>query len=268
MRGRSVLSRLCGLGVAGFLAILVAGGAAAAGPPDSPAQPAGPAAGAADAASVVTLAAAETEAPPSAAPAAAPAPAPTAPAPIVLPPPRTTGGMPLREALAARRSTREFGPAALPPQVLSDLLWAAFGVNRPDSGRRTAPSAKNWQEIDVYVATEAGVYLYDAQAHALRPVLAGDRRADTGGQPFVATAPVNLVYVADDARTGQSTPEERALYGAADAAFVAQNVYLFCAAEGLGCVVRGWVDREALAAAWGLRPQQRVILAQTVGYPR
>ena len=257
MRRKSFLSRSSALGVAGLLGILMMGGAAAAGPADSPDRPAA----AADAtAAAATLAAADA--------APLPAAAPAAPAPIVLPPPRTTGGMPLREALAARRSTREFGPDALPPQVLGDLLWAAFGVNRPDSGRRTAPSAKNWQEIDVYVATEAGVYLYDAGAHALRPVLVGDRRADTGGQPFVATAPVNLVYVADDARTGQSTPEERALYGAADAAFVAQNVYLFCAAEGLGCVVRGWVDREALAAAWGLRPQQRVILAQTVGYPK
>lgn len=261
MRKRSAQSRFCALGVAGLLGILMVSGVAAAGPAAAAAEPAGPAAAAADdAAAVATLAVAAA--------AATPAAAPAAPAPIVLPPPHTTGGMPLREALAARHSTREFGPAALPLQVLGDLLWAAFGVNRPDSGRRTAPSAKNWQEIDVYVATEAGVYLYDAPAHALRPVLAGDRRADTGGQPFVATAPVNLVYVADDARTGQSTPEERALYSAADAAFIAQNVYLFCAAEGLGCVVRGWVDREALAAAWGLRPQQRVILAQTVGYPK
>lgn len=259
MPRRSALSRSCALGVAGLLGILLAGGAAAAGPVAAPARPAGLAA-AADDAAVAARGAAATAAPSAVAPAA--------PAALVLPPPRTTGGMPLREALAARRSTREFGPAALPPQTLSDLLWAAFGVNRPDSGRRTAPSAKNWQEIDVYVATEAGVYLYDARAHALQPVLGGDRRADTGGQPFVAAAPVNLVYVADDARTGQSTPEERALYGAADAAFIAQNVYLFCAAEGLGCVVRGWVDREALAAAWGLRPQQRVILAQTVGYPK
>lgn len=264
MRKRSAQSQFCALGVAGLLGILMVSGVAAAGQAGLPTPPAGSAAAAAaDDAAVTTLAAADAAAPPAAAPAA-----PAAPAPIVLPPPHTTGGMPLREALAARHSTREFGPAALPPQALGDLLWAAFGVNRPDSGRRTAPSAKNWQEIDVYVATEAGVYLYDAPAHALRPVLAGDRRADTGGQPFVATAPVNLVYVADDARTGQSTPEERALYSAADAAFIAQNVYLFCAAEGLGCVVRGWVDREALAAAWGLRPQQRVILAQTVGYPK
>ena len=117
--------------------------------------------------------------------------------PIELPKPRTEGGMPLMEALKARKTSRSFSREKLPEQVLSDLLWAACGVNRPDSGKRTAPSAVNWQEIDVYVAMAEGVYLYNAKAHRLEPVLAKDLRAMTGTQPFVRDAPVNLVYVAD-----------------------------------------------------------------------
>ncbi len=185
-----------------------------------------------------------------------------------LPPARTTGGKPLMEALAARHSGREFAPTELSPQMLGDLLWAAFGINRADSGKRTAPSAMNWQEIDVYVATASGVYVYDAKAHALTPVLAGDHRGATGSQPFVAAAPVNLVYVADSARAKRASESDRQLYTGADAAFVAANVYLFCASEGLETVVRGSVDRPALAKLLNLRSDQQVILAQTVGYPK
>ena len=170
------------------------------------------------------------------------------------------------DALKARQSARTFAPDALAPQVLSNLLWATNGVNRPD-GRRTAPSARNWQEIDVYVVMTAGAYVYDARAHSLKPVAAGDHRAKTGTQAYVNTAPVNLVYVADLAKTGQSPAEERDLFTPADAGFIAQNAYLFCASEGLAVVVRGLIDRPVLAKALNLRPDQRIILAQTVGYP-
>ncbi len=186
---------------------------------------------------------------------------------VGLPPPQTEGGMPLLQALRERHSTREFSPQALPPQVLSDLLWAAAGVNRPESGKRTAPSARDWREIDVYVATADGAYRFDPDAHALRPVLARDVRALTGTQDFVAKAPVNLVYVANMDRMGAAAPEQKALYSATDTGFIAQNVYLFCASAGLATVVRGSIDREALAAALGLGPNQSIILAQTVGYP-
>jgi hypothetical protein len=117
--------------------------------------------------------------------------------PVQLPKPRTDGGKPLMQALAARHSTREFVDRALPVQTLSDLLWAAFGVNRPATGGRTAPSAMNWQEIEVYVVTAEGACVYDARAHALKLVAAGDHRADTGVQPFVKDAAVDLVFVAD-----------------------------------------------------------------------
>lgn len=184
-----------------------------------------------------------------------------------LPSPQTTGGKPLLQALQERRSTREFAGKPLAPQLLSSLLWAAAGVNRPESGHRTAPSARDWREIDIYVATADGVFVYDPNAHALRRVLARDVRAFTGRQDFVATAPLNLVYVADLNRMAEAGDEDRNRYAAADTGFIAQNVYLFCASAGLNTVVRGLVDRAALAAALGLAPHQRIILAQTVGYP-
>jgi SagB-type dehydrogenase family enzyme len=172
------------------------------------------------------------------------------------------------QVLKDRHTSREFSSQKLPPQVLCNLLWAAFGVNRPDSGKRTAPSAMNWQEIDIYVATQDGLYVYDAKANALNPVLAQDVRGATGQQPFVKEAPVNLFYVADLAKTARAGGEDQILYTAADTGFIAQNVYLFCASEGLAAVVRGSVDRGALAKLAKLRPDQKIILAQTVGYPK
>jgi SagB-type dehydrogenase family enzyme len=187
---------------------------------------------------------------------------------IQLPAPKMEGGMPLMQALKARQTIRDFLPDKLTPQVMSDMLWAAFGINRPESGKRTAPSAVNWQEIDVYVALEEGCYLYDAKANQLLPVLAKDIRGDTGPQPFVAGAPVNLVFVADYTRMGKADDQAKATYSACDTGFISQNVYLFCASEGLGTVVRGYVDKEALAKTMNLRPEQKVVLAQTVGYPK
>lgn len=186
--------------------------------------------------------------------------------PIELPKPQTDIGRPLMQALEQRRSTRAFSGQSLPAQVLSNLLWAAFGVNRPESAHRTAPSAMNWQETDIYVATAEGLYVYDAKALLLKPVLRGDLRATTGTQPFVKDAPMNLVYVADLAKT-RGSAAERDLFVAADVGFIAENVYLFCASEGLATVVRGSIDRPALATAMHLRPDQRIVLAQTVGYP-
>jgi nitroreductase len=185
--------------------------------------------------------------------------------PIALPQPQTDGGRPLMQVLKERKTTRDFAADKLPLQMLSNLLWAAFGVNRPD-GRRTAPSAMNRQEIDIYVAISEGLFVYNAQANRLEPVLAQDVRAATGTQSFVGAAPLDLVYVADLAKAGSEPDVE--LYTAADTGFIAQNVYLFCASEGLATVVRGSVDRAALAKAMKLRPDQKIILAQTVGYPK
>lgn len=188
--------------------------------------------------------------------------------PISLPSPQTDGGKPLMQALKDRHTTREFSSEKLSPQMLSNLLWAAFGINRPETGKRTAPSAMNWQEIDIYVASADGLYVYDAKGNKLDPVLAEDVRGATGMQPFVKDAPLDLVYVADLAKTGKSSAEDKNFYTAADAGFIAQNVYLFCASEGLAVVVRGSVDRAALAKMMKLRPDQKILLGQTVGYPK
>lgn len=145
--------------------------------------------------------------------------------PIQLPPPQTTGGRPLMQVLSDRKSTREFGPGTLSPQMLSNLLWAAFGINRPD-GRRTAPSATNWQEVSIYVATAEGAYIYDAKDNVLNPVVEGDHRASTGTQSFVKDAAVNLVYVSDLSKTDNAVSSEAEMYTAADVGFIAQNVYL------------------------------------------
>jgi SagB-type dehydrogenase family enzyme len=171
------------------------------------------------------------------------------------------------QALKVRRSAREFSPKPLPPQILSNLLWAAFGVNRPATGGRTAPSAHGWQEIDIYAAMEDGLFRYDHEAHALQGIKAADVRRDTGHQEFVGIAPLDLVYVADFGRMGGAGNDERVMYSSADAAFIGQNVYLCCAQEGLATVVRGWIDRSGLARTMGLDAEQKIVLAQTVGYP-
>jgi nitroreductase len=187
--------------------------------------------------------------------------------PITLPAAQTEGGRPLMQVLKDRKSTREFSNEKLPLQILSNLLWAAFGINRP-GGQRTAPSAVNWQEIDIYVALADGLYLYDARGNALQPVLAEDVRAATGIQPFVKEAPVNLIYVADYDKPGRVPEGEKDFWSAANVGFIAENAYLYCASEGLVVVVRAMIDRPALAKVMKLRPRQRILLAQTVGYPK
>jgi SagB-type dehydrogenase family enzyme len=188
--------------------------------------------------------------------------------PIQLPKPQMDGSRPLMQVLKDRKSSRAFSTEELPVQVLGNLLWASFGINRPDTGHRTAPSAVNWQEIDIYVATTNGLYLYEAKGHTLQPVLAKDIRAETGRQPFVKDAPVELIYVADYSRMGKGAEEEKNLYSAMDTGFISENAYLFCASEGLATVVRASVDKAALAKVMNLRPDQKIILAQTVGYPK
>ncbi|GIK87114.1 MAG: SagB/ThcOx family dehydrogenase [Burkholderiales bacterium] len=186
---------------------------------------------------------------------------------IDLPPPEAAAQGTLMQALRLRRSIREYADRPLDLPVLSSLLWAAFGVNRPQSGQRTAPSAHNWQEIDVHAALPEGLYRYDALAHVLHLAVAGDLRALTGVQEFVGRAPVNLVYVADFARMDGGDEDDLPFLAGADAAVIAQNVYLYAASVGLATVVRGLIDRRALARAMRLRPQQRIVLAQSVGYP-
>ena len=184
-----------------------------------------------------------------------------------LPLPDTSGGLPLMQTLKERKSSRSFADKPVSPQILSNLLWAAFGINRPD-GRRTAPSAMNWLEIDIYIASQKGLFIYDAQSNSMRLLSRYDIRGTTGTQDFVKTAPVNLIYVADMSEVRSVSKENEDLWVGADCGFIAQNVYLFCASEGLVCVVRGSINKKELANAMNLRPDQKIILAQSVGYPK
>jgi len=185
---------------------------------------------------------------------------------IKLDPPRMERGKTLMESLNTRRSSRSFSGKDIPIAVLSDLMWAAFGVNRPDTGLRTAPSAMNLQEIDLYVAMKSGLYLFDHKTNTLEPVLPEDIRELTGVQDFTQIAPVNLIFVADFSRM-RSDKDSKIFYSAVDTGFISQNVYLFCASEGLSTVVLGWVKKPELKKAMGLREEQEIILTQPVGYP-
>ncbi len=187
--------------------------------------------------------------------------------PIQLLAPQLDKGKTLMQALVERKSSRSFSANKLPDRILSNMLWAACGINRSGSGHRTSPSAMNWQEIDIYVASSEGLFLYAPKEHSLKPVLNRDIRSLTGKQPFVSEAPLDLIYVADHSKMGGANAEERIFYSAADAGFISENVYLYCASEGLATVVRGLIDRELLADAMKLRTNQKIILAQTVGYP-
>jgi nitroreductase len=188
--------------------------------------------------------------------------------PIQLPEPKLDQSKSLGQALKDRKTTREYSEGNLPQQTLSNLLWAAWGINRPDSGRRTAPSALNRQAIDVYVAMADGTYLYDPKGHALVPVVKSDLRIQTGTQSYFKDAAINLVYVADLSKMGDTEETAKMYLAAADTGFIAENVYLFCASEGLATVFRASVDKPKLAEAMKLRPDQRITFAQTVGLPK
>jgi hypothetical protein len=183
-------------------------------------------------------------------------------------PETTVSQHPLLQVLRDRKTSRDFATRALDRQMLADLLWAAYGVNRPGEGKRTAPSAHDWQYIDIYVADAAGLYKYDARRPALDRVMTGDIRALTGIEEYAARAPVDLVYVADERKMDANLPADlRMLFGAATAGAICQNVYLYCAAMSLHTGVRADIERTALHKAMGLAPEQKILLAQSVGYP-
>ncbi len=177
---------------------------------------------------------------------------------VQLPAPDRTGGKPLMQALNERQSIRSYQDRQLAKQQLSDLLWAANGFNRND--KRTAPTANNRQEQELYVVTKEGVYFYDAKNHFLKEIKKGDYRAQTGMQDFVAGAALNLIFVVDMDKASSRQ------YACIDCGYVSQNIYLYCASEGLGTVARGSFDKEALSKLLGLPSNQEVLLTQSVGY--
>jgi SagB-type dehydrogenase family enzyme len=184
-----------------------------------------------------------------------------------LPAPQKTGGLPLMDALAKRSTARAFDAKELSSQQISSLLWAAFGINRLD-GKRTAPSARNFQETDIYVLLKSGVYVYNARSNKLDRVSAEDLRALGGTQAFATNAPVTLVFVADLSKMGKGSDENKLNTAHIDVGYISQNVYLFCTSEGLVTGARMSVDKAALGPKLKLRPDQMIILAHSVGYPK
>lgn len=173
------------------------------------------------------------------------------------------------EALSVRETKRDFSSQKLNNQQLSDLLWATFGINRPESGKRTAPSAVNWQETDIYVCLDSGVYNYDAKKNELTAIMSGDYRKDMGRQGFTADAALMFVFVADYSKMSVlASKEDKDFYSAVDVGYISQNVYLFCASENMATVVLGWIDRDKIKKILNLKDNQRVILTQCVGFPK
>jgi nitroreductase len=187
---------------------------------------------------------------------------------IDLPPPWKDGGKPLAQAVWGRRSIREFADKPVPIEVLSNLLWTACGVNRPATADRTVPSWRHAIESEIFVAAADGAWSYDARTHRLTQVLADDIRVQTGMQAFVGSAPLNLVYVADGRRLEGASAEEKRLWAFTDTGFIGQNVYLFCASEGLATVFRASLDRGRLAQTLQLPATKFITCVQTVGYPK
>ena len=187
---------------------------------------------------------------------------------FALPEPNKTGGMPIMEALNNRHSTRSFTEQKLSKEQMSNLLWAGFGVNRPLKDKRTAPSARNFKEIDIYVCIKEGVFIYKPTTNSLMQISDEDIREITGTQNYVKDAAVNLVYIADYSRLANPEAKERQIWAYANAGFISQNIYLYCASEGLGTIVRALVPREVLAKKLNLKFNQEIILAQTVGYEK
>ncbi|HOY39653.1 MAG: SagB/ThcOx family dehydrogenase [Bacteroidales bacterium] len=187
---------------------------------------------------------------------------------IDLPEPVMSGGKPLMDVFKSRCSQRSFSNQELTLQSISNLLWAANGINRPDSKKRTAPTAMNDQEIEVYLANKDGVYVYLPEEHAIELVESGDLRGKFGIQGFVKDAPVILIYVADYKKMSSlMSKEDKDFYAATDVGFVSQNVYLFCASEGLATVVLGMVSRDSAAKSINLDSGKKIMLTQCVGYP-
>lgn len=186
---------------------------------------------------------------------------------VKLPKPNLNRVGTVMKALSERQSTREYASKTLSLADLSDLLWAANGINRPESGKRTAPSALNKQDVDVYVILPEGSYVYDAKNHQLNLVSEGDHRdAVAGGQTFVKTAPVSLVLVSDVSLFGDVQKPQNQVVGAIDVGIVSQNISLFCANAKLATVPRGSMDATQLKKVLKLKDSQIPMLNHPVGY--
>ncbi len=187
---------------------------------------------------------------------------------IKLPEPNKTGGKPLMQALNERQSSRDFIDKDLTQQQISDLLWAAYGINRTETGKHTIPTSRNVQDMEVYIATKDGAFLYLPKENALQKITANDIREITGKQDFVKIAAINLVYVSDFSKSGTASDEIKTMTAATHCGFMGQNVYLYCASEGLISVFRAWIENSEIEKALNLPENKHVIYCQTVGYAK
>jgi SagB-type dehydrogenase family enzyme len=187
---------------------------------------------------------------------------------VKLPEPDKTGGKPLMQALNERSSSRDFIDKDLTEQQLSNLLWAAYGINRAEDGKHTTPTSRNKQDIEIYVILKKGVFLFVPKEHSLKQISNEDLRRVTGKQDFVKDAAVNLVYVSDFDKLGKSDENTKLMTAATHCGFIGQNVYLYCASEGLITVFRAWIDKDEIREALDLKENQKVIYCQTVGYSK
>ncbi|NDV58599.1 SagB/ThcOx family dehydrogenase [Bacteroides sp. 519] len=186
---------------------------------------------------------------------------------IKLPSPNMNRPSTVMNSLSERKSTREYSDKELTLADLGDMLWAANGINRPKEGNRTAPSAMNKQDVDVYVIMAKGAYLYDAANHSLNLIIEGDHRALVAGkQDFVLQAPVSLVLVSDFSRLGEPENERVKAMGAVDVGIVSQNISIFCAAAKLATVPRASMEHATLKTTLGLTDAQSPIINHPVGY--
>lgn len=187
--------------------------------------------------------------------------------PIELPLPQKTGGKPVMEALNERQTRRSFTSETLSHSQLSNLLWAAFGINRPEEHKRTAPSARNTQEVDIYVVLETGVFLYKPAENLLEPLVAGDFRKNMGRQEFVGTAAVVLVFVADYTKLStQLSKERKAFYTGTSVGYISQNVYLYAASENMATVAIGSFNEDEILKIIPLKDTQKILLTQAFGF--
>lgn len=188
---------------------------------------------------------------------------------IKLPAPQKEIGKPLMQALNLRQSSRNFSTKEIPLQDLSNLLWAGFGINR-ENGKRTAPSARNWQEIDIFLAAPDGIYKYNAQDNSIVQTSKDDIREIIEGVKFVKEAPLSLIFVADYSRLNDQkvSDEAKLMNSSADAGFIVQNIYLYCASQGFATVVLGGINRDEMSKRMNLGQNQKIMFAQCVGYPK
>jgi SagB-type dehydrogenase family enzyme len=183
------------------------------------------------------------------------------------PKPEISGGKPLMIALRDRQTTRDFNTTELSMQQISNLLWAANGINRPLKGKHTAPSSRNKQEIDIYVAMKSGVYLFNADKHELNKISDEDVRLSIGEQKFHKVVPLELILVADYSKVEKADEDQRRT-SAINSGYISQNIYLFCASENLATVAVGWVQKDSLAPKLHLRKNQEIIIAHPIGYKK